>query len=77
MRIIRILIGDVMKSRDLPAPSDKGPLPATTDGTTHPPSGVRTWTSSVLLGDAQTAVIVHAGRHYQLRRTRNGKLILT
>lgn len=33
--------------------------------------------SAALLGDATMLLIEHAGEEYQLRRTRNGKLILT
>lgn len=33
--------------------------------------------SDKLLGDAKELVIVHNGREYRLRRTQNGKLILT
>jgi len=33
--------------------------------------------SDTLLGDAKELVIVHNGREYRLRRTQNGKLILT
>lgn len=77
MRIIRILIWAVMKKPDLPNPSGTSSRPATTSGPTHAKSAVPTWTSGELLGDAQMAVILHGGRLYQLRRTRNGKLILT
>jgi hemin uptake protein HemP len=34
-------------------------------------------TSEVLLGPRRELVIVHNGREYRLRLTRNGKLILT
>jgi hemin uptake protein HemP len=33
--------------------------------------------SAALLGRAGQAVILHNGREYRLRQTRNGKLILT
>ncbi len=33
--------------------------------------------SEALLGQAQELVIVHNGREYRLRKTQNGKLILT
>jgi hemin uptake protein HemP len=33
--------------------------------------------SEALLGKAREAVIVHRGREYRLRETKNGKLILT
>jgi len=33
--------------------------------------------SDTLLGNAKELVIVHNGREYRLRRTQNGKLILT
>ena len=33
--------------------------------------------SDSLLGNAKELVIVHNGREYRLRRTQNGKLILT
>jgi hemin uptake protein HemP len=33
--------------------------------------------SDTLLGNANELVIVHNGREYRLRRTQNGKLILT
>jgi len=33
--------------------------------------------SELLLGRAGQAVILHNGREYRLRRTQNGKLILT
>ena len=36
-----------------------------------------TVTSRVLLGTAGELVILHDGRQYRLRLTRNGKLILT
>ena len=70
-------MGPVMKSRDLPDPSDTGLRADKAEVPKYASSAVRTWTSSVLLGDAQIAVILHGGRSYQLRRTRNGKLILT
>jgi hemin uptake protein HemP len=34
-------------------------------------------TSEALIGQGQVLVIVHRGREYRLRRTQNGKLILT
>jgi hemin uptake protein HemP len=33
--------------------------------------------SEALLGKAREVVIVHRGREYRLRETKNGKLILT
>lgn len=42
-----------------------------------PPLEPRRIPSELLLGCAGQAVIVHNGREYRLRRTRNGKLILT
>lgn len=33
--------------------------------------------SEVLLGPAQELLILHEGREYRLRRTQNGRLILT
>lgn len=33
--------------------------------------------SETLLGPAKKVVIVHRGREYRLRETRNGKLVLT
>lgn len=33
--------------------------------------------SETLLGPAKEVVIVHRGREYRLRETKNGKLILT
>lgn len=41
------------------------------------PGRPRTWSSEDLLGEAPVALIHHAGRTYQLRRTRTNKLILT
>ena len=40
----------------------------------EPPSRV---TSEALLGPRRELLIVHNGREYRLRRTQNGKLILT
>jgi len=40
-------------------------------------SGQKVWNSQVLLGEASTAVIEHAGQRYCLRRTKENKLILT
>jgi len=37
----------------------------------------RIWTSEQLLGSKQSTHIHHGGQVYILRRTRNGKLILT
>lgn len=37
----------------------------------------KVWASQTLLGEAQTAVIEHAGQQYCLRRTKENKLILT
>ena len=47
-------------------------IPAATDA--EPPVRV---TSDSLLGNRGELVIVHNGREYRLRRTQNGKLILT
>lgn len=38
---------------------------------------VRRVSSAALLGDADRLIIEHQGRDYMLRRTANGKLILT
>jgi hemin uptake protein HemP len=43
-------------------------------GSPQAPSRVR---SEALLGPARELVIVHNGREYRLRKTQNGKLILT
>lgn len=40
-------------------------------------NSVRVVSSDQLLGDAGLLYIEHRGRHYQLRCTRRGKLILT
>jgi hemin uptake protein HemP len=40
----------------------------------HPPARV---SSEALLGPRGELLIVHNGREYRLRRTQNGKLILT
>ena len=42
-----------------------------------PAAQPQTVSSEALLGDAQELRILHAGREYRLRRTRNGRLILT
>jgi hemin uptake protein HemP len=43
----------------------------------HPPSYLPVIESDALLGTADQLLIRHNGQHYQLRRTRLGKLILT
>ena len=54
--------------QSVPAPSTAGSPP--------PPKAKRA-TSRELLGDGDQLVIEHEGREYRLRRTQNGKLILT
>jgi hemin uptake protein HemP len=49
------------------------PLAATSSGQGKP----RRATSDELLGQAGELIIVHGEREYRLRRTANGKLILT
>jgi hemin uptake protein HemP len=42
-----------------------------------PPSATRTLAADALFGSAEVVHIVHRGEQYQLRRTRQGKLLLT
>lgn len=55
---------------------DLKPLPATEKKPAMPPAPQRVQ-SEALLGPRKELVIVHNGREYHLRRTQNGKLILT
>lgn len=45
-------------------------------GQAQPESPTRTVTTEELLGAARELLIVHAGKQYRLRITRNGRLIL-
>jgi len=56
--------------RDDPASRRPGAGPCT-------PAERRVWRSEDLLGDGRVALIRHGEQTYQLRQTRNGKLILT
>lgn len=52
------------------------PAPPTATPRT-PPSVPRTIAADALFGSAEVVHIEHRGEHYQLRRTRQGKLLLT
>ena len=54
--------------------SERKDLAPITSGRSLPSTRVL---SDTLLGNAKELVIVHNGREYRLRRTQNGKLILT
>jgi len=43
---------------------------------TEPPESPRKWESAELFGDSKLIYIEHTGETYQLRITRQGKLIL-
>lgn len=53
------------------------PTPDRADPRTDLPGTARTIRSQDLFGTADTLRITHGGQHYTLRRTRQGKLILT
>lgn len=58
-----------------PASRQSVPAPSTT--ALAGPGKAKRATSRELLGDGDQLVIEHEGREYRLRRTQNGKLILT
>lgn len=63
-----------MKTQDFPGSRDA----ANSAGTACPGSGqVPTYASSALMAAHAEICIVHEGTTYRLRRTANGKLILT
>ena len=54
------------------------PAPGITAGNNHPrPAAVTSIDSETLLGERGEVKIQHGGEQYSLRRTRQGKLILT
>ena len=52
------------------------PPPAPTPAQVVPGEQQRVWHSETLLGDQAEAIILHQGKPYRLRRTKQGKLIL-
>ena len=72
-KIIRILIRIMNQARRW-TPSDQKPCP---QGAPLEDRKPRRATSEELLGRAGELIIVHGEREYRLRRTANGKLILT
>lgn len=69
MRIIRI-----MNSAELKPTAQADPQLRTTTG---PNAGADVLDSAALLGSRNEVEIAHQGETYRLRRTRQGKLILT
>lgn len=74
MRIILIMICAKTKA---PLPADRAPSSAAHDLLPGAQFRVAMLDSAALLGGRDEVEIVHQGETYRLRRTRQGKLILT
>jgi hemin uptake protein HemP len=72
-----------MRTLTAPMSRPERPIPATpasseaAEAVRSEVMAVRRVSSAALLGDADRLIIEHQGRDYMLRRTANGKLILT
>lgn len=62
------------KKRDEKSPAET--IPVTLAGCPTAATLTRSFESADLFGDAKTVLIKHAGEHYRMTITKNGKLIL-
>jgi len=58
-------------------PDDTPKYPARLQAELRPQEGAQIYLSNELMGERDEILIAHAGATYRLRRTANGKLILT